>query len=146
MTQAWFDPGDTTGICLFNDEFQPYEFKQLSLNELIQWASKVDPVFSIVGYEKFIVFRQKAHTQVGSTMQVSQAIGAIKMLAARCDAKVVEQQPDIKPLALRWSGIKMPGSHSQTHQYDAFLHGYYYNRMQGNTKSDTKPIASHGSS
>lgn len=140
--QAWFDPGDTTGICIFNDEFLAVDFKQLSLDELIEWASNYEGPLDVVGWEKFIVFRQKAHTQVGSKMKVSQAIGVIKMLAARKKALTVEQQPDIKRIALKWSGIAMPSKHSETHQYDAFLHGYFYNRKVGNIKSEVKPISS----
>ena len=139
--QAWFDPGDTTGICIFDDEFRPIEFLQLSLDELMDWVLAYEGPLDVVGYEKFIVFRQKAHTQVDSKMAVSQAIGAIKMLAKKKTATLVEQQPDIKKIALKWSGISMPSQHSQTHQYDAFLHGYYYNRKKGNIKSERPGIA-----
>lgn len=144
--QIWFDPGDTTGVCIFNDEYQPIDFKQLSLEELIKFVAEWDKPLDVVGYELFRVFRQKAHTQVGSKMKVSQAVGIIKMLAHTTGAKLVEQEPNIKPIALAWSGISMPKQHSQTHQYDAFLHGYYYNRKVGNTKSERQPITKRTSS
>lgn len=139
--QAWFDPGDTTGICIFNDEFLPIQFMQLSLDDLLEWVMNTDLMVDTVGYEEFIVFRQKAHTQVGSRMKVGQAIGGIKMFAKKNKAELVVQKPDIKQVALKWSGIKMPSQHSQTHQWDAFLHGYYYNRRKGNIKSEVQGIA-----
>lgn len=138
--QAWFDPGNTTGVCIFNDDFLPVQFMQLSLEELMDWVGEFEGTFEVVGYEQFIVFRQKAHTQVGSKMAVSQAIGVIKMLARKTKAELVVQKPDIKSVALRWSGIKMPSQHSQTHQWDAFLHGYYYNRKKGNIKSEVEGL------
>lgn len=139
--QAWFDPGDTTGICIFNDEFQPIKFMQLSLDDLMEWVMETDMKFDLVGYETFVVFRQKAHTQVGSKMKVSQAIGVIKMLAKKNKAELIAQKPDIKPIALKWSGITLPSQHSQTHQWDAFLHGYYYNRKMGRIESEVDAVA-----
>lgn len=138
---AAFDPGNTTGITIFDDEFNVKEMFQLSLDDLIQWASVYDGPLDVIVYEKFITFRQKAHTQVGSTQQASQAIGAIKMLATRKKAKLVVQGPDIKSIALRWTGITMPSRHADSHKWDAYLHGYYYLRKEGYIKSNIKGLA-----
>jgi hypothetical protein len=27
---------------------------------------------------------------------------------------------------MKWSGITMPSNHDDTHEWDAFLHGYYW--------------------
>lgn len=137
-----FDPGDTTGICIIDTEGGVRWLEQMSLPQLIQWAGTYEPEYNFIAiiYEKFIVFRQKAHTQVGSKMQVSQAIGVIKMLGARLKTPVVEQSPDIKNIALKWTGIKMPSQHSQTHKWDAYLHGAYWLRVNGYTKSKSRGL------
>ena len=130
------DPGDTSGICIFNDDSSVKKMMQLNLEEFTKWAATYDGPVDTIVYEKFIVFRQKAHTQVGSTMKVSQAVGMLKMMAHSTGAKLVEQGPDIKKIAIKWSGIIMPSQHSQTHKWDAFLHGYYYLVKEGKIKHD----------
>jgi len=144
MKKIFFDPGDTTGICVFDEDWGIEKLMQLSLDELIQWAANYEEPVDIIGYEKFIVFRQKAMQQTGSKMKVSQAIGVIKMMAARLKVKaLIEQAPDIKPIALRWSKIKMPSQHSQSHQWDAFLHGFYFAYKNGRIKSNVTGLAEH---
>ena len=146
-----FDPGDTTGVAIVSsqvtDEGPRASFEmmtQMTLNELIQWTATFNEEVDLIIYERFIVFRQKAKQQTGSKMQVSQAIGVIKALAARLQVPIVEQGPDIKRPALAWSGITMPGVHAQTHKVDAALHAFFYLYTKGLIKNPRKGLLENG--
>lgn len=138
-----FDPGDTTGIAIMGLDGAVYELLQLNFADLTDWIANFNKPYIVhhLVYERFIVFRQKAQTQVGSKMLVSQVIGMIKLLAARLNIKVTEQGSDIKIPALKWTGIDMPSQHSKTHQWDAYLHAYYWLRKNGYIKSQTRGLA-----
>lgn len=140
-----FDPGDTTGMAVVDYNGAAHDMRQLTLDELIGYVAQFQTPegFKItkIVYERFIVYRQKAQKLVGSKNGASQAIGAIKILASRLNVPLVEQGADIKEVALRWSGIKMPGQHSKTHQWDAYLHAYYYLQKNGFIKPKIKGLA-----
>lgn len=146
-----FDPGDTTGICLMKRaNAEVVEIFQLPLDEFMVWINTPhdwDDQVSVVVYERYIVYRQKAAKMVGSKNKASQAIGAIKSYAIRNKiAKIVEQQANILTPAKASSGIVMPSDHRQTHRWDAFLHGWYYLwAVEGNVSSGQKGLAGNGS-
>lgn len=123
-----FDPGETTGWAEFNDEGECKAYGQLSFDELIakceDWRGT--PELKTVIIEEFVVFNHKARKFAGSRMKTSQAIGIIKSMAHANGAKVVEQPANIKPIAQKWTQIKPPSDHSQSHWVDAFNHGAYY--------------------
>lgn len=134
-----FDPGKITGIAIFNQDGTLLGMEQLPLdsgdNNLLKWTAWYPYPVSLVIYEKFITFRQKAMQQVGSKQETAQAIGLIKGLAFRKQAELVEQKPDIKPIASKWSGVTVPSNHAISHQYDAYLHGFYLLHQRGIVKS-----------
>lgn len=124
-----FDPGDITGIAVFTSTGELKGMYQVPLEGekgLIAWLHDYAGLVSMCIVEEFVLYTKKARQQGGSRMKASQAIGAIKTFAHGKGADVVEQRSDIKPMALGWSQIKMPTVHSQTHQFDAYLHGYYW--------------------
>jgi hypothetical protein len=129
------DPGDTTGVAVLGEDGTVYSLAQYSLADFTDWVVNftLPDGFTVVRivYERFVVFRQKAQKQVGSKMGASQSIGMIKVLAAKLNVPLTEQGSDIKTIALRWSGIKMPSAHSQSHQYDGYLHAYYWLKKNG---------------
>lgn len=130
-----FDPGDTTGVCEFNERGQVLRLFQLSFDDLLKFLNDYPgPVMQVV-CEDFILFRKKARQQSGSKMKASQAIGMIKAFALRKEAPLAMQGSDIKPMAMKFSQIKMPSNHSESHQYDAFLHGYYWLVKNGMIKT-----------
>lgn len=134
-----FDPGGTTGVCQFESHDGAHAvmtgLMQVDLEGLFSFLNSYGASPDVVVIEDFVLFRQKAKQQTGSRMAASQAIGAIKSFALQRGSKVVMQKPDIKRRALAISGIKMPGDHSKTHQWDAVLHAVHYLYDQGLYKS-----------
>ncbi len=123
-----FDPGGTTGWCSFNDEGETTGYGQLSLDELAakvdEWAN--EPIHTVI-YETFVLFGHKAKRQTGSDMPASQAIGIIKTLIHRLGSPtVIRQDPSIKNMAQKWTQMKPPSNHAESHWVDAFNHGAYY--------------------
>lgn len=132
-----FDPGKTTGWAMFEpDNGMLVDSGQASLDQLMDLCREWEDL-SIEGviYEEFRVFRHKAQQQTGSTMEVAQAIGIIKSLARHKGLDVVVQQSNIKSIAEKWTGIKVPADHSISHRYDAILHGSYHLIGKGIAKS-----------
>lgn len=121
-----FDPGDTTGVAEFTSDGKLMAMLQMNMDELINYLNKFNKTVDTVVVEDFVLFAKRAQKQAGSRMKASQAIGLIRGFAARHEAKLVIQQANIKPIALKQTGIRLPSQHSKTHQYDAYLHGAYY--------------------
>lgn len=136
-----FDPGKVTGWARFNNQGKVLEMGQVSLEELVECVELLldqhnvdDPIEAVI-YEDFVVFKHKAQKMAGSRMEASQAIGLIKGLAQRAGCKIVKQNSSIKPIAERWTQVKPPSDHAQSHQIDAYNHGKYYLINEGICKS-----------
>lgn len=127
-----FDPGDTTGWAIWDQDGDFLYMGQIAMEDLpFWWERNITVAVRVVIVEEYILFGKRAKQQTGSRMKASQAIGMIKAMASRGSAQVIEQKSNIKPIAIRMSQISMPGNHSESHQYDAYLHGYYYLVGQG---------------
>ena len=138
-----FDPGDTTGVAIFNEKGQLLGLNQLPLEGdkgLIKWSARYERPVGVIIFETWVTFRQKAQAQTGSKQKAAQAIGAIKTMAVLKNATLIEQKPDIMKIATKWSGVKLPSDHSQSHQYAAYLHGFFWLHQQGmiNTKLENE--------
>lgn len=129
MSYLAFDPGKITGWAVFNDDGSVRSMGQATIDELIdlcvEWAALDEPIRAVI-YEDFVVFKHKAKFLAGSRMEASQAIGIIKGLARTTKTELVMQGSDIKPMAQRWTQIKPPADHAESHKIDAFNHGAYY--------------------
>lgn len=133
-----FDPGDVTGVALFkvvNNEAEPVDMGQYNLEQLEEFCLDFSEDVKVVVYETYKVLPHKARAHSGSKVGAAQAIGMIKVLARRLNAELVEQRPDQMHLGLKWAGVKMPKTHSQSHQYSAFGHGFFYLRTHRLIKS-----------
>lgn len=134
MITVAFDPGLTTGYCIFDDA-SPVSYGQihfLKLVELVEGLPKPD----VVVYENFQLFGHKAKQQIGSKFETVQAIGIIKSWAKRNKAEQIEQRPSDKAIAQKWTGIVPTGAHNtNSHWVDAFNHGMFYLIKQGIAKS-----------
>jgi hypothetical protein len=127
-----FDPGKTTGWARFKDDGSADGYGQVSINELIglceQWKVEDlegDSIIAII-VEDFVLFKHKAVQQTGSKMEASQAIGILRALASATGAKFVLQPSNIKSTAEKFTQLKPPSNHKNSHWVDAFNHGAYY--------------------
>lgn len=131
-----FDPGETTGWALFNDDGSIADWGQVReenlLGALQGWEEL--PLKAVI-CEGFIIFRHKARKFAGNRMITIQAIGMIKSFAHRVGATYVEQDSDILPMAQMKTQVKMPGNHAESHKVSAFNHGAWYLINKGIRKS-----------
>lgn len=134
MITVAFDPGLTTGYCVFSDG-NIVTYDQVKFLELVGILEEL-PKPDVVIYENFQLFKHKAKQQIGSKFETVQAIGMIKSWAKRNGAEVIEQKPEIKKIAQMWTGMKPTGSHNvNSHWVDAYNHGMYYLIGKGIAKS-----------
>lgn len=118
------DPGPVPGWALFNRN-QITSYGQMPMEEFPEWLENIDTPEHIV-YEKYRVFGHKAKAHIGSDVPTLQNVGHLTSYASRHKVPMTFQYPDILPVAERWSGMKLPSNHAQSHQYSALNHGYYY--------------------
>ena len=123
------DPGRMNGIAIFHGKIVHW-IGQVHIDDLPDFLFSQAEEYRgdevQVVYENFKLMRGKALQQSGSTMEASQAIGQVKMIAAKNKWPVADQAPAIKPIAEKWSGMKAPSDHKISHQVDAYNHGVYW--------------------
>lgn len=134
------DPGNTAGLAWWDLDPAPDPGRRTLLG-LKQIPDEEIPAFMMdlakqhtIKYlvvEDFVLFGKRAKQQSGSRMKASKGIGKFEMLAEMLKAKLIMQPSSILPIAIKRAGIDMPHAHSQTHQYSAYVHGYYYMLEQG---------------
>lgn len=135
-TYLAFDPGETTGAAVFDQNGEVMRLAQLKFDELVEFLENyADAPIIVVVCEQFKLFKHKAKSFAGSRMETSQAEGVIRGFASRLGAEFVLQAPDRKPIAQRWTQIFPPSDHALSHQVDAFNHGAYYLINKGVRKS-----------
>lgn len=121
------DPGETSGWALLQKNGNCKQMGQLAFEPMMEFINNLVPEgIAVIVIEDFVVFRRKAQAQTGSRHKTVQIIGALKSYALRHNIPVVMQGADIKKIAEKWSQIKPPADHAQSHQIDAFNHGFYY--------------------
>lgn len=127
MITAW-DPGKTTGWAAWKDDGTFLEMGQCDLEEIVgTWKILTLNYGRIkrVVMEDFRLFKKRALQQSGSDMPASQGIGMLKALAANDGSEIIMQPSNIKPIAQKMSQVAIPKNHDDSHQVDAYLHGYY---------------------
>lgn len=132
-----FDPGDTTGIAVWDADYRLEGMYQIPWDGILEWWQERldDKTIDDVVIEEYVLFKSRALSQAGSKMKTSQAIGSIKTLAQLAGAEVTEQRSDILPAGIKMSGIKMPSAHSQSHQFCAYVHGFVFLHQKGKVES-----------
>lgn len=131
-----FDPGKTTGIavCVLKDDgkFGGWQtVTQVPLKDIPDWFATFDrehqdDSIKAVVYERFVTYRQMAQRQIGSDQPASQVVGMIKMWCAGKKIKPEDQPADVMQVGAKWSGVKQPKNHAESHRYDALNHLYYW--------------------
>lgn len=124
MITISFDPGETTGVAVFDDD-KVYSWDQIPMDKILDFLSD-EPKPDVVIYENFQLLPHKAKALIGSKFETIQVIGMIKAYAHRHGAELIEQRPGIKSIAEMWTGVKPPKNHKQSHKVDAYNHGAYY--------------------
>lgn len=129
-----FDPGLRTGIAGWNAQAVPILIHKTvhgdaALDEFLDTLE--DHPVDLFIIEEYRVYGSNLGANVGTKVHTAQVIGSLKSWARRHNVAVVEQRADIKDIAAKWSGTKIPKSPSgkKTHMPDwmaAYLHGYYY--------------------
>lgn len=139
------DPGKNIGFSRIDAEDQKIVY---SHKTVIHWSmfcvtlsamedfarDSRDPVTFVV--EDFRLFAHKANAQIGSRMDASQVIGAIKYAVSRANGKIelVMQEPSILATAAIWSGEGVSYVHKKQHmpdQLSAYNHAHYYLTTKG---------------
>lgn len=124
------DPGDTNGISYWSDKGDFVEKEMLTFEQLVDRLETLDNVTVIV-CEDYRLRQGKQMVQTGSRFSAVQSIGALKAYAKRVGAKFVLQQPNVLTVAALHSGVKRPSNHKESHDIDAYNHGYYYFETKG---------------
>jgi hypothetical protein len=132
-----FDPGDTTGVAVFDDEGVVADVFQL--DHIVDVGTYIDEMFSHTGntcirvlYESFKVFPWVK--QGGSEVPAAQVIGIIKYLCYKRGIPRESIDPKFKRIGYAWSGKKPPSNHAISHGPDAEALGEYWlrkNKVKG---------------
>jgi hypothetical protein len=106
----------------------PLKDMAITLNDK-QNVDAYAPVYDVIGYEVFRLYKTHALQQVGSDMQTSQMVGMIRLIAWLSGSKIVSQGANAKrpaeasaPPWLKKYLAKFPKRHDEAHDYDALLH------------------------
>jgi len=124
------DPGETTGIAYWSDTGEFLEKEALTEEEIFDKIENLVDV-SVVVCEDYRLRQGKQMVQTGSRFVAVQIIGALKSYARRVGAKFVLQPANVLTVAALHSGTKRPSNHANSHDIDAYNHGYYYFETKG---------------
>lgn len=132
VVTAW-DPGDTTGYAVWVDDTL-VDMGQVSMEDIPQKWQEIKGKFGVpthVVVEDYRLFKHRAVQQAGSQMKAPQGIGSLRTLASLEKAEFKLQPASNKVAAKKQFRVTIPSDHSQSHQWDAYLHGASYMLMQG---------------
>lgn len=131
------DPGETAGVACLDKNGELIRLEQYKEAELDEFMASLDvklgPITFIV--EDYRIFGHKVVAHIGKPLKTAEQIGAIKRFCRSNGIECVVQASRILPTAIKWSGIVMPKTHSQTHKWSAYLHAYYYLHLKGVIKA-----------
>jgi predicted RNase H-like nuclease (RuvC/YqgF family) len=120
------DPGDTTGVALWNAEGELIWKRKMSLDDFIYWCD--DPGQQLLNVTVVVcedyTQRPKKMNRQGNKVKAAQGIGVAKAFAQKHKAKFVAQQPAILSVAALHT--RTPHRSHQPDDVSAFLHGYFY--------------------
>lgn len=122
------DPGDSCGVCIF--DFDNGEVKVMEIikaEDFPAFLRKRKPdKFAAIVYEDFILYADKAQKQVGSRFKASQIIGQLKMWGDDNGIRLVRQPANVLKNGYKASGMPQAGSHKNSHDRDAYVHGWVF--------------------
>jgi hypothetical protein len=119
-----FDPGNTTGLAMSDDEGTLLDYSQVKIEQLFDVLDNIKEAKVFV-IEEFLI--RPGVNFSWNDMKVIQVIGALRYRAYQLGAEAVLQSPSIKSIGYKWAGITQSKSHDFSHQLDAWAHLTYYN-------------------
>lgn len=127
------DPGLATGYSFFR-EGKPAELGDVrGMAEFDDWLIGLIDKYGkpdVIVVEDFRLWSWKAQKQAkhqsSSKMPASKVIGKLELWARMHKIPVVMQKPADKDMGVKWSGVKIPTNHDQSHHIVAFNHGIFY--------------------
>lgn len=137
------DPGVTTGWAIF-EKGEPTAMGETPFEEIYSFLT-LNPVGLYV-IEDYIIRAGRAAGGFAHQWNKGEAlriIGAVELLAEQKKAVVVKQQPSIKPIAAKMTGVPYTPGKAGTHMFDAILHGRYF-WMKENPSAPHEDEASGG--
>lgn len=129
-----FDPGKTTGWAHWNTTDsgpRPREFGEIKKEDLSDFLNRIRPE-EMIDYFVIEDYKIRNTKQTGGfnhqwdnglTLRV---IGSMELRADQIGAKVVLQQPSIKPVGAGFGGIPHVSGKHDKHYLDAMKHGFYF--------------------
>lgn len=122
MKLVSFDPGKTTGFCVFQGIDVTNVGTKAWETEVLDWINELQADLFVV--EDFLIQTDRLDRwNKGEALQV---IGAIKARARMIGCPVVLQQPSVKPVAYKWLKMEYKKGKANMHHMDALVHGNYY--------------------
>lgn len=125
------------------DEGTPLAVGTVPFDDIFEWLAEL--TFSVYVVEDYIIRAGPAaggYQHQWNKGEALQIIGAFKLHATKTGALVVLQQPSIKPMAARITGLPYDKNKSGTHVQDACLHGAYYWRKEHGLAPDANETSS----
>ena len=127
-----FDPGKRTGFAIFTWETGKLHSKTiLEYDELTTVLITLTPKHppQVIVVEDYII-RPGAANRGHARGEAMRVIGQLEGVAARLGCSLIKQRPEIRLVAAKWAGYKVPRGHMPD-DMSAELHGIYYLRQQG---------------
>lgn len=128
MKVIGFDPGETTGFAILDQDGELLDFGQLkSMEALIEHLDRLDPTqFKQVIIEAYRILPGKQMMHTGRPVVTEQIVGMIKAWAIRKKVGVTTYWSSDKPIQQKHSGVKPTGAHSKSHWVDAYNHAWWW--------------------
>lgn len=125
-----FDPGKSTGVAIFTWPTGELKIKtSMPYDKLTAFIADIPINVAAIVVEDYIIrpgVGNRGHAR-GEAMRV---IGQLEAASYRLGCTLVKQRPEVRLIAAKWSGIKVPKGHMPD-DMSAELHGIYYLRQQG---------------
>lgn len=119
------DPGDTTGIAIF-DEGKLVQRSQMNWDTFLEYLTEVWTRMTTIVVEDYRLRKGKQAQQTGSRFQAVQVIGALKYHCKIHNAEFKLVDVQAKTLGALYSGVKPPSDHKKSHEIDAYNIGIYW--------------------
>jgi len=127
-----FDPGKRTGIATFDFPTGTLKHKWISnYQDLTEWLASITRQNNVVAIvvEDYII-RPGAGNRGHARGEAMRVIGQLEATSYRLGCSLIKQRPEVRLVAAKWAGYKVPRGHMPD-DVSAELHGIYYLRQQG---------------